>query len=180
VKTRHAQSGLTLVMSLIMLIVLTLLVVSAIRFSNVNLRLAGNAQTQAESAAAAQVAIEQVIKNVLDGTTNLSSVATSTTTVSTGGATYSVTVTKPKCNMNQNVDTTTLDPSKASDRACFGLGSNEAMMTSGGGLTSGPSACKDQMWDIAASVGDGASGAKVEMLQGVSLRVGAEVSCPST
>jgi Tfp pilus assembly protein PilX len=178
--SRRNQTGLTLVMSLIMLIVLTLLVVSAIRFSNINLRLAGNAQTQAESAAAAQVAIEQVIQSVLAGTTNLSSVATTTTTVSTGGASYTVTVSKPKCNMNQNVDTTTLDPSKASDRACFGLGSNEAMMTSSGGLTSGPSACKDQMWDIAASVGDTASGSNVNMLQGVSLRVGAEVSCPST
>lgn len=176
--TRRSQSGLTLVMSLIMLIVLTLLVVSAIRFSNVNLRLAGNAQTQAESAAAAQVAIEQVIKSVLDGSANLSNIATSTTTVSTGGATYTVTVKKPTCNMNQNVDTSSLDPSKASDRACFGLGSNEAMMTSTGGLTSGPSACKDQMWDIQATVGDTASGSSVTMLQGAALRVGAEVSCP--
>ena len=179
-KSRHAQTGITLVMSLIMLVVLTLLVVSAIRFSNINLRLAGNAQTQAESAAAAQVAIEQVIQSVTAGTTNLSSIATTTTTVSTGGATYNVTVTKPKCNMSQNVETSTLDPSVASDRACFGLGANEAMLTSGGSLTSGPSACKDQMWDIAASIGDASSGSSVSTLQGVSLRVGAEVSCPTT
>ena len=35
----RAQSGMTLVVSLIMLIVLTLLVVSAIRFGNINLKI---------------------------------------------------------------------------------------------------------------------------------------------
>jgi hypothetical protein len=178
-KHRHAQSGVTLVMSLIMLIVLTLLVVSAIRFSNINLRLAGNAQTQAESAAAAQVAIDQVLVSALAGN-SLSAMAAASATVSTGGASYTVAVAKPACNMTQNIDTSTLDPSIPADRACFGLGAGDPLITSANALTSGPSACKNQMWDIAASVGDTASGSSVSLLQGASLRVSAEVSCPAS
>lgn len=178
-KSQRAQAGVTLVMSLIMLIVLTLLVVSAIRFSNVNLRLAGNAQAQAESAAAAQLAIDTVIKAALAGD-SLSAMRETTTPVSTGGASYRVTVAKPKCNMTQNVPTSELDPTNPNDRACFGLGAGDPLVTSTNTLTTTPSACKNQMWDIGARVGDPASGSSVNILQGVSLRVGAEVSCPTT
>ena len=178
-KERHSQSGMTLVMSLIMLIVLTMLVVSAIRFSNINLRLAGNAQTQAESAAAAQVAIDRVLADALSGT-SLSAMTAASSTISTGGATYSVAVTKPKCNMTQNIDTSQLDPSIPADRPCFGLGANDQLIDATIKLTSGPSACKYQMWDVQASVGDTASGSAVTILQGASLRVGAETSCPAS
>lgn len=56
------QSGITLIVSLIMLVVVTLLAVYAIRASNTNLRIAGNAQIQAEAEAATDVAIAQVIE----------------------------------------------------------------------------------------------------------------------
>ena len=94
-KHRRTEAGMTLVMTLIMLVVLTLLVVSAIRFSNINLRLAGNAQVQAESVAAAQVAIDKVLKEALDGG-SLSAMAAASSSVSTGGASYTVAVAKPK------------------------------------------------------------------------------------
>lgn len=175
-KSRNHQSGLTLVVSLIMLIVLTLLVVSAIRFGNINLKITGNAQTQAEAAAAAQVAIEQVVQYAIGGT-NLSAMNATTTTVSTGGKSYAVAVTKPNCNLTQNVDATTLDPANANDRACFGQTDRDALVTSGNTLTTSPAACKSQMWDLKASVGDASSGAQVTVLQGVALRVSAEVSC---
>ena len=178
---RRTQSGLTLVVSLIMLIVLTLLVVSAIRFGNINLKITGNAQTQAEAAAAAQVAVEQVIQAAESGT-SLSGMSTANTTVSTGGTSYTVSVTKPSCLMTKNVDTTTLDSSNAFDQLCFNAadaGDLQKLGSAGGGLTSAPAACKDQQWDLAASVSDAnSSGAKVSLLQGVALRVSAEVSCP--
>lgn len=64
------QSGATLITALIMLIVLTLLVVSGIRSSNTNLRIAGNMQMQEEAAAAAQQAIERVVSSsVFDSST---------------------------------------------------------------------------------------------------------------
>ena len=60
----HAQRGVTLVVGLIMLLVLTLFAVSAIRLSSANLRTVGNMQARNEAAAAAQVAIEETMSNV--------------------------------------------------------------------------------------------------------------------
>ena len=42
---RRSQFGVTLVIALVMLIILSLLVVSAIRFGNINLRITGNVQS---------------------------------------------------------------------------------------------------------------------------------------
>ena len=61
--TNTNQRGATLIVSLIMLVVLTLLVVSGIRFSSSNLRIAGNMQAQEEAATLAQQVIEQIISN---------------------------------------------------------------------------------------------------------------------
>ena len=58
---RNKQNGATLITALIMLVVLTLLVLSSIRASNSNLRIAGNMQMQEEAAAAVQQAIEKAI-----------------------------------------------------------------------------------------------------------------------
>ena len=79
------QSGATLITALIMLIVLTLLVVSGIRSSSINLRIAGNMQMQEEASAAAQQAIERVISS-----------ATFDTTPQTIGN-YTVTIDPPSC-----------------------------------------------------------------------------------
>ena len=55
------QCGVSLLLSLIMLVVLTLLVVSAVRMSNSNLKTVGNMQFKNEAVAAAQQAIEQQV-----------------------------------------------------------------------------------------------------------------------
>lgn len=60
-KPRISQRGATLLVSLIMLVVLTLFVISAINLTNVNLRIVGNMQIQKEIQAAAQQGIEKVI-----------------------------------------------------------------------------------------------------------------------
>lgn len=62
-RAARSQRGVVLVVSLIFLVLLTLLAVSAIRLSNVNLRIAGNAQAQAESTAAAEQAVETILNS---------------------------------------------------------------------------------------------------------------------
>lgn len=183
-RTHRHQSGLTLVVSLIMLIVLTLLVVSAIRFGNINLKITGNAQAQAEAAAAAQVAVEQQIKSVLDGSAKLSNIAAATAPVSTGGTSYSVSTTKPACQLTKDVDTQTLNALNSADQLCFNAGNMSGptqVLGSGTGVVMPSQACKDQQWELSAGVNDtgaGGSGAKVTVLQGVALRVSAEIGCP--
>jgi Tfp pilus assembly protein PilX len=57
------QSGATLIVALIMLVMMTILAVSAINLSTINLRIVGNMQSQKAMDAAAQDAIEQVMSN---------------------------------------------------------------------------------------------------------------------
>lgn len=175
---RESQTGITLVMSLIMLVVLTLLVVSAIRFGNINLKIAGNAQVEAEASAATQVAIEKMILQV-SAATDIGTVPAQSFAVSTGGGTYTVAVRAPVCNLSRNILTTELDPGNVNDRPCYENPDTDAIFDANNKKPAGPTACKDQQWDIGATYDDtSSSGAKVSMLQGMSIRVGAQVQCP--
>lgn len=174
---RHRQEGLTLVMSLIMLMVLTLLVVSAIRFGNINLQIAGNAQTEAEAAAATQVALEQTIA-LLKAADKLDEVAAQPDlNISTGGKSYKVSVSKPACVLTKNVLNKSLDPSNAMDQKCFTTGGNDMILGPDGTPIATPTSCKEQQWDVSASIPIASGDTQVTMLQGVSVRVGAEVQC---
>lgn len=176
---RRRQSGITLVVSLIMLIVLTLLVVSAIRFGNINLKIAGNAQEQAEAEAATQAAIEQTVE-LEKAAPKLDAIPAQALQISTGGATYKVNVTVPTCRLNTNIVTTQLDPSKAADQACFGGGNTDPQYDANGKPIAQPTECKDQNWEVSATVDNtSAQGANVTIVQGVSVRVGSEVQCPA-
>ena len=178
-KQHRQQSGVTLVVSLIMLAVLTLLVASAIRFGNINLKISGNAQTEVEASAATQVAIERMVEEVVASEKLDAIAAQPEMVVSTGGATYKANVSKPVCGFSKNVVYTQLNPSIEADRACFEGGDpGELIFDKDGAPVPKPTACKDQNWDIAATVADAGSGAQVSMLQGVSVRVGVEVKCP--
>lgn len=175
---RRRQSGMTLVIALVMLIVLSLLVVSAIRFGNINLRITGNVQAETEAVAAAQRAIEKTIKDMI-AAPNMSTIAAQPTlTVSAGGRDYSVNVEKPACLFNKNISNTELDPTNNNDLPCFEGADSEKIITAENKLTTTPTACKNQQWDVQASVDDGRSGARATILQGVATRVGAEVQCP--
>ena len=55
------QGGMTLIISMVMLVILTLFVVSGIRIANINLRITANYQWQKEMEALTDSAIEQVV-----------------------------------------------------------------------------------------------------------------------
>lgn len=59
--TSGRQSGATLIIAMIMLVVLTLFVISAVKLSNVNLQIVGNYQWQKEMENATDSALEWVI-----------------------------------------------------------------------------------------------------------------------
>jgi len=78
--------------SLIMLVVLTLLVVSAILIANTNLKSVGNMQSKLEATAAAQQAIEQIMSDVNNFT------APAAQTIAIGGVPgFTVEVSAPVC-----------------------------------------------------------------------------------
>ena len=144
---KNRQRGATLVVSLIMLVVLTLLAVSGIRSSSVNLRIAGNMQMQAEASAAAQQAIEEVISN-----TNFTLLKPAVKTVDS----YTVTFDQPVCQSAKPV--TKVDPGLPADGSCLG--------------STGSPYCYWTTWDIAASAIDPKTGATTKLHQGISVLAG--------
>lgn len=61
--TPQKQRGVTLVIGLIMLVLITLMVISAFMLSNTNLKAVGNMQFRDEAIAAANVAIERIVSD---------------------------------------------------------------------------------------------------------------------
>jgi hypothetical protein len=175
---KHRQGGITLVVALVMLAVLTLIVASAIRFGNINLKITGNAQSETEANAAAQVGMETMVLAVSNAS-NISAVQAQTVTHSTGAVTYTVALAKPVCMFNKPVNTQKVDFNDPKNQACFDSGgATDCVRDPQGRLLCATNGCKDQQWDVQAAVDDNKSGTKVTVLQGLSVRVGAEVACP--
>lgn len=177
-KRRSAQSGVTLVVSMIMLIVLTLLVVSAIRFGNINLKISQNMQAEAEAAAAAQVALEKMMADIADAPDISTLAAKPDQVTSTGGTSYKVSVTKPACVLSSNVQPAELNYKDPEDQKCYGGGGGDIILDSNGVPLSQPTECKKQQWEVQAGVNDASTGVQLTMVQGASVRVSVEVLCP--
>lgn len=170
----NRQRGATLVVSLIMLVVVTLLVVYAIRSGNTNLRIAGNMQTQQEAAAATHEVIEKVIEQIKT-TDDLAGIAVQTATLPTGGVAQSAALT---CVLETPVLNQDLNPAVPEDIPCFVSPDADLPIKADGTLSSKLSSCKQQNWEIQASVNDPNTGALLTQVQGISIRVPSSVVCP--
>lgn len=145
------QAGMSLVVGLVMLIVLTLMVVSAVRMSKTNLNVVGNQQARIEATAAAQQAIEKVIGSV----SNFYTPAAQTFSIdinNDGVADYTVQVAKAACLQMTAADGYSVDFAD--------------------------SAPKDTYWDISAVATDNRSGTTVTVHQGARVRMNSTATCP--
>lgn len=176
---KNTQCGATLIVALVMLVVLTLLVVSAIRSSTTNLRVAGNMQFQEEAAAAAQQAIEQTISN--NFTANPASGVVNVDINNSGTPNYTASFPAPTCHGSAPLTNANLDMTNPNDAPCFSssTASNTGMIyASGVPTTSVQSWCYAQQWDVQAHATSlQGTGADVTIHQGVSLRVPAGTTC---
>lgn len=176
---KNRQRGATLIVGLVMLVVLTLLVISAIRSGSNNLRIVGNMQMQQEVSTAAQQAIEQVISS--NFTVNPVSQVVNVDINMDGIADYAATVT-PTCTGSISVTNANLDPTNKDDLPCIssGVAQNTGLIVSGVAATAatGPSWCYMQQWEVQANVPAGNTGAMATTFQGVSMRVPAGTACP--
>ena len=173
---KHEQHGSTLIVALIMLMLLTLMAISAMNSTTLSIQVVGNAQFREEANAAAQQGIESIISN--NFTVNP---AASTVAVVFGAATYTAAVSTPACISSLELTNADLDATNANDVPCFssGAATNTGIMISGVGATStGQSWCYQQKWDIQATVADSNTGANTTVHQGVALRVPAGTACP--
>lgn len=162
--SRRGQQGITLLVALIMLVMLTLLAVSSFRVSNTNLRVVASAQGQAEATNAAQAAIDQVISsgNFAADPTTVAATPIPVDVNNSGTPQYSVQLSPiPKCIKSRPTDVSTLDITNPLDQGCFGSSKIGQPATS---------VCYESVWEVTANTTDTVTQSQVTVRQGVSLR----------
>ena len=158
IATKHRQRGATLIVGLIMLVLITLMVLTAFTQSSTNLKSVGNMQYRDEAAAATNAAIEEVISSPAIFITPAA------TAVVVGP--YSVSVATPECLYAIPVE-------------IYSSGDQNPGIFIEGAAASGASGFLDTYWDIAATVNDAASGTRVESHQGIKITLSADPNpCP--
>lgn len=141
------QKGVTLIIGLIMLVLITLVVTAAFNLSTSNLRSVGNMQVRDEAIAAANVAIEQMIGSEFTSSTGEEIVVD----IDNDGTTdYTVTMDAPVC-----------------VRASSAAVTSSSSVTLGEDFTT--SSSFNTIWEIVATVTDSRSGASAKVRQGVRL-----------
>jgi len=141
-----------MVIGMIMLVLLTLLVVSAINSSSVNLRITGNMQAQDEARAMAQQAIERVLgvkANFYPTPTAQAATNYYVDNNSTGNAVYSVSVAAPVCK-----GAAKQFPGRTAD--CIN-GARAGLF------------CWDTLWEVVATATDSKTGVRQVITQGVAI-----------
>lgn len=174
---KNRQRGATLVVGLVMLVVLTLLVLSAIRSSNVNMRIVGNMQMQEETSAAAIQATEQVISS--NFTISPASQAIAIDINNDDITDYTANVSAPSCTGSLAVTNNNLDPNNPDDTTCISSGvyTPGAFVSGVDAAATAQSWCYIQQWEVQAQVNDDRTGATATSVQGVSMRVPAGTTC---
>jgi Tfp pilus assembly protein PilX len=176
------QRGITLVIGLIMLVILTLMAVWAFHMGSSQTAIVSNAQHRAEATDAAQQAIDTVLNSsnfminpaAAIPASNCTSGGSNSLCVDVNGdGSPDVKVTlapKPTCISGAPINANTLDFSKPEDLACA-AGSQQAFGVQG--AASGNSLCANSNWEITAAAADAATNTKVTVVQGVSARIAA-------
>lgn len=191
---RTGQRGITLVLSLIMLILLTVMALSSFNIGRSSLQVIDNAQQQTQTLNAAQSVIDQVVSSptfadnpsgVLSNAncpTDITAPANSTC-VDLNGDGKTVLVVKlspqPTCTQVKSIQAEELNVAVAEDLGC--TKSTESGTFGISGANSGASLCSDSLWEINAEASDPVTNAKAIVTQGVQMRVSNDAvatACP--
>ncbi|WP_157731178.1 PilX N-terminal domain-containing pilus assembly protein [Variovorax sp. HW608] len=176
------QSGAVLLVSMVLLVLLTLIVVSAIKSTNVNSKIVGNMQRQHEAEAASQQAVEALIsQNFMADPVAAKARISATVDINNDGAPdFDMAVAVPTCKGVKPLEGLDLDVTNADDQKCFASssgpgGDGSIHLTSG---TTQASICSQTNWDISVTATDhNGSGATASTHQGIAVRVGPGATC---
>ena len=168
------QQGITLLMVLIMLLLITLVSITSFKLSNSNLQVVDNMQLRNQTIAAAQAAIETTVSNP-NFTTAPGVPVTTFVSVGGSGTNDIQVVTTPTCVQIQPIPNSALNLNNPNDLGCaVGIGQNSGVV----GTSSINSLCANSLWDIQAVATDLTTNASSTLHQGVSLRVSITATCP--
>ena len=174
------QRGITLVIGLIMLVLLTLIAIAAFHMGSAQQAIVSNAQHRSEAIDAAQQAIETVVNSANFMVNPSAAIPTSncpgggSNTLCTdvnGDGTPDIKVTlspQPTCISGAPINASTLDFSNPQDLGCAS-GSQQSFGVQG--ATSGDSLCAQSNWAVTAVANDIATNTNVTVVQGISARI---------
>ncbi|CAG2159630.1 pilus assembly PilX N-terminal domain-containing protein [Cupriavidus numazuensis] len=179
-RTRHGQSGVTLIVTLIFLAMFMLMALTIVNSGLVNVKVAANQQHTVEARDAAQQAVEKVISQDFTSAPASAAVALPVDLNADGKADYTAQVAAPACTSALPIKNTQLDLNDANDVSCFvGSGSQNTGILTGSTSGAGSSLCESTQWDVASTVTDAAvTNAAVTVHQGIGVRVPAPAVCP--
>ncbi len=176
-KTLPRQQGLTLLMALIMLIVLTMLALTSFKLSKPNVQIVSNMQQRDEAIAAAQQVVEEVISSTQFSKTPTNSLLVPCDSArnvrcvdSNGDGTTDIKVTltpPPTCVGSKPKKNSDLDVTKTEEVGCIapkdstGFGTEDA--------STDISMCADSAWEVTAVAVDELTKSKVTIKQGVAM-----------
>ena len=162
----RSQRGATLLMGLIMLVLLTLMGLSAINSATSNLKVVGNMQYQQEALGAAQVAINKVLSK---GSyfSDPSTAPTSDSVDVTGDAVsdYTVTLAQPCILSTKDILVSELNMTDPNDLLCTSSSVVKNAGILGQATGAAKSDCANVTWRINASVVDPETKASVTLVQ---------------
>jgi len=181
VKTKlKTQCGMTLVIALVMLVLLTLFAVTALNTGTTNLRIVGNMQARSEALSTAQQAVETVIStptfisNPANAVVNPCGTANTVCTDINGDGVKDYTTVlspQPACVFVRPIKIVELNLGNAEDLGCAAGQSQQFGVT---GSVTGDSLCANTVWEITAATTAEGSGAKATVTQGIGVRVGSD------
>jgi Tfp pilus assembly protein PilE len=168
----HRERGMTLLVAMIILVMITLLAVSAYRVSNTNLKIVGSMQGRQEGLSAVQAVIEQVLSSI-QFTRSPAGVAAQHWGIDINGDSnedYDVKLSPiPRCVRTAPV---VLGAKIApADLPCVG----SAVL----GKAHLSAYCSDTIWEITATTQDKLTGANTTVRQGVGVRVAVDAAASS-
>jgi Tfp pilus assembly protein PilX len=191
--TYRQQRGVTLILSLIMLVLLTIVALSTFNIGKSNLQIVDNAQQQSQAQNASQAILDQVVSTpsfvenpaaVLDNSNCPAGVAAppNSRCVDVNGDSKTVVVVtlspQPTCSRVKIVLATDLNVAEKEDLGCA-LGEQQNFGTEG--VTTNMSLCSESLWEISARATEPVSRAEALIERGVSMRVSNDsvaTACP--
>jgi type II secretory pathway pseudopilin PulG len=180
------QRGVTLVVALVMLVIISMLAISTFNLGKSSIQVVGNMQSRDEAIAASRQVIDEALSNKLffespDDTLNQPCNGPNTRCIDVNGdGMVDITTTltpSPSCVKARTIKVNELDFTNTEDQNCsVGEGGTGLIV----GAKTGNSLCANSTWEITAVSTDAVTESRVEVVQGVNVRVSTddvETSC---
>jgi Tfp pilus assembly protein PilX len=184
------QRGMTLMVALIMLVLMTMFMVTNFKMGNSSLQIVGNMQARTQAMNAAQSTIEEAISTTQFTTSPAAALrnpcaATANTRCyglngnTTTGTDITVTLTPaPVCISSQAIPNSSLNLTNDNDAGCVtGVTQSFGIANS----VTGASLCADTTWQVSAVAVDSVTKSSASVVQGVTVRVTSDslaTTCP--